>query len=113
MALELKGLKNKALDARVNIDRLNRAYDAFNERAPAHASDVEGMANQVEEMNEDLGFAVRTLGNSAAQFEPKPEAKQTALPAQPSPVAQASEPQAAAVQASPEVEPAAATFHQG
>jgi hypothetical protein len=64
MALELKGLKGKAIAARSNIERLNAAYDVFNEKAPAHASDVEGMAHQVEQMNEDLGFAVTTLGNS-------------------------------------------------
>jgi hypothetical protein len=44
MALELKGLKGKAIAARSNIERLNAAYDVFNEKAPAHASDVEGMA---------------------------------------------------------------------
>jgi hypothetical protein len=79
MALELKGLKGKAVAARSNIERLNTAYDVFNQMAPAHASDVEGMAHQVEQMNEDLGFAVTTLGNSTAPSE-KPAENQTASP---------------------------------
>jgi hypothetical protein len=77
MALELKGLKGKAVAARSNIERLNTAYDVFNQMAPAHASDVEGMAHQVEQMNEDLGFAVTTLGNSTAPSEPPPVPKAT------------------------------------
>ena len=93
MALELKGLKGKALAARSNIERLNAAYDVFNEKAPAHASDVEGLANQVEAMNDDLGFAVTTLGNSTVQSE-----KGEPRPASPPPV--------------PEVGQSASTFQQ-
>lgn len=80
MALELKGLKGKALAARSNIERLNAAYDVFNEKAPAHAEDVLGLANQVEQMNDDLGFAVTTLGNSTAQSEEKGEQKPIVSP---------------------------------
>jgi len=65
MALELKGLKDKALAARRNIDRLHRAYDGFNEAAPAHAKDVEGIAGDIEAMTDDLTAAARILGNSA------------------------------------------------
>ena len=65
MALQLKGIAGKALQARANVERLNKAYDTFNEAAPAHASDVEGLAKQVNGMQDDLDFAVNTLGNSA------------------------------------------------
>jgi hypothetical protein len=66
MALELKGLKGKSIKAAANLDRLNHAYDAFNEAAPAHAADVEGLAEQLGGMAEDLTFATTTLGNSVA-----------------------------------------------
>ena len=64
MALELKGIRKKALEAAANIERLNAAYDKFNEAAPAHAADVEGLAPQIEALSEDLTFAAQTLGNS-------------------------------------------------
>lgn len=66
MPIELKSLKDKALAARRHIDRLHRAYDGFNEAAPAHARDVEGIAGDVEAMTEDLTAAARILGNSEA-----------------------------------------------
>ena len=66
MALELRGLKAKALTAAANIDRLNKAYDAFNTAAPVHAADVEGLAPQVEGLSDDLKFASQVLGNSVA-----------------------------------------------
>ena len=66
MVLEIKGIKGKALTARSHIERLNNAYDKFNEAAPAHASDVEGLVSQVETLGEDLQFAVNVLGNSTA-----------------------------------------------
>lgn len=66
MALELKGLKGKAIKAAGFIDRLNTAYDAFNEAAPLHAADVEGLTPQIEGLQEDLAFAAQVLGNSVA-----------------------------------------------
>ena len=87
MPLEIKGLKGKALKARANIDALNSAYDKFNETAPAHAADVEGLTSQVSGMQDDLQFAVNVLGNSASESEklaeePKqePPAPQPTLP---------------------------------
>lgn len=64
--MELKGLRGKALSAAANIDRLNRAYDKFNEAAPAHAADVEGLTPQITALGDDLTFAAQTLGNSLA-----------------------------------------------
>lgn len=67
MALEIKGLKAKALKAAAHLDRLNLAYDKFNEAAPLHAADVESLAPQIEALADDLTFAAQTLGNSVAQ----------------------------------------------
>ena len=73
MALEIKGLKGRALLARKNIDALNAAYDKFNTAAPAHASDVEGLATQVGTLASDLEFAANVLGNSVEQSDtPQP-----------------------------------------
>lgn len=69
MALEIKGLKGKALLARSNIDALNRAYDKFNATAPKHAADVDGLASQVAGMQDDLEFAANVLGNSTSEVE--------------------------------------------
>jgi hypothetical protein len=66
MALELKGLKGQAIKAAANIERLNRAYGAFNEAAPAHAADVEGLTPQIAALQDDLTFAAQVLGNSVA-----------------------------------------------
>ena len=66
VAIEIKGLKAKALKAASNMDRLNQAYDKFNEAAPAHAMDVEGLTPQIEGLAEDLAFAAQVLGNSVA-----------------------------------------------
>lgn len=65
--IELKGIKAKALAARANLDRINRAYDKFNEDAPSHAAEVESMAAQVDELNSDLSFATNLLGNSVSE----------------------------------------------
>ncbi len=65
MALELKGIRGKAIKAAANLDRINLAYDKFNEAAPAHAADVEGLTPQIEQLGEDLTFAATMLGNSA------------------------------------------------
>lgn len=84
MALELKGLKSKALTAAGHIGRLNQAYDKFNEAAPAHAADVEGLLPQIEALGEDLAFAAQVLGNSAAassgggEEKPSPEVEKPA-----------------------------------
>ena len=66
MALELKGLKAKAMTARANIGKLDAAYDAFNIQATTHVSDVESLAEQLGGMSDDLTFATTTLGNSVA-----------------------------------------------
>lgn len=83
MPLEIRGLKAKALAMRANIDRLHKAYDAFNDKAPLHAADVEGIAGQIEAMGSDLSFAVNVLGNSTAQSDEKRPDEQKAPPAAP------------------------------
>jgi hypothetical protein len=67
MAIEIKGLKLQAMTARGHLDRLSQAYAKFNEAAPAHAADVEGMAEQIGEMQSDLEFATNVMGNSAGE----------------------------------------------
>lgn len=66
MPIEIKGIRAKALKAAANLDRINAAYDKFNEAAPLHAADVEGLAPQITALNDDLQFAAQVLGNSAA-----------------------------------------------
>jgi hypothetical protein len=70
MPIEIKGLKAKAMVARGHIDRINKAYDKFNEAAPAHAADVEGLAEQISQHHDDLSFAANVLGNSTEPSEP-------------------------------------------
>jgi hypothetical protein len=65
MAIELKGLRAKALAARSHLDKINAAYDKFNAAAPAHADEVAKMATDLGEMQSDLEFATGLLGNSA------------------------------------------------
>lgn len=72
MALEIKGLKGKALKARANLDALNAAYDKFNEAAPAHMADVESLTSQVAGMQDDLEFATNVLGNSVERLADEP-----------------------------------------
>lgn len=67
MAIEIKGLKADALTARANLDKLRAAYAKFNEAAPAHAADVEGLATQIGGMQSDLEFAATVMGNSAGE----------------------------------------------
>ena len=64
MAMEIKGLKGKALKAGAMFDRLNVAYDKLIETGTAHATDVESLPGQIEGMQDDLQFMVQTLGNS-------------------------------------------------
>lgn len=64
MAIEIKGLKADALTARANLDKLRAAYAKFNEAAPAHAADVEGLAASIGGMQSDLEFAATVMGNS-------------------------------------------------
>jgi hypothetical protein len=64
MAIEIKGLKADALTARANLDKLRAAYAKFNEAAPAHAADVEGLATTIGGMQSDLEFAATVMGNS-------------------------------------------------
>lgn len=76
MALEIKGLKANAISAAANLDRLNKAYSAFNTAAAAHAEDVEGLTPQINDLGDDLKFATQVLGNSvnggATTEKPKP-----------------------------------------
>lgn len=72
LALELKGLKAEAVKARAHFDRLKLAYGKLNETAPAHAADVEGLTEQLSGMQDDLQFAVTTLGNSVGEQEKPP-----------------------------------------
>ncbi len=69
MAIEIKGLKADALTARANLDKLRAAYAKFNEAAPAHAADVEGLAESIGGMQSDLEFAATVMGNSAGESE--------------------------------------------
>jgi hypothetical protein len=64
MAIEIKGLKAKAIKAGTVFERLNRAYDKLIETGDAHAGDVESLAPQLAAMQDDISFAVATLGNS-------------------------------------------------
>ena len=75
MAIDVSGLKAKALKARANWDRINAAYDKFNELAPDHATEVEGLSSGLAEMQTDLEFATNLMGNSLAlpPKEPPPE----------------------------------------
>lgn len=64
MPIEMRGLKGKALKAGQMFDRLNRAYDKLIETGDTHAGDVEGLAPQIDAMQDDVTFAAQTLGNS-------------------------------------------------
>lgn len=64
MPIEMKGLKGKALKAGAMFDRVNKAYDKLIETGEAHATDVESLPGQFEAMQDDITFAVQTLGNS-------------------------------------------------
>ena len=85
MPLELKGLKAKAMAARAHIGKLDAAYEAFNARAASHVSDVEGLAQQLGYMSDDLSFATAALGNSVAASNEAGEAAK-APPPDPPPV---------------------------
>jgi hypothetical protein len=78
MPLELKGLKAKAMAARAHIGKLDEAYDAFNAKAGSHISDVQGLAEQLGYMADDLAFSTAALGNSVAASNEAGEAVQTA-----------------------------------
>jgi hypothetical protein len=97
MALELKGLKGKAVKAGGVFDRLNRAYDKLIETGDAHASDVEGLVPQIDAMQDDITFATTTLGNSVgeASGEAQDAAKAPAAVIQPETTATAPPPAAA------------------
>ena len=90
MALEIKGLKLQAMTARGHLDRLSKAYAKFNEAAPAHAADVEGMAEQIGELSSDLEFATNLMGNSSAVLGNGPDEPAESIPrlaqAQPEPI---------------------------
>ncbi len=64
VAIEIKGIRAEALASRGHLDRIMAAYRKFNAAAPAHASDVEGLAEQISGLQSDLEFAATVLGNS-------------------------------------------------
>lgn len=64
MALEIKGLKAKAVKTGAMFDRLNVAYDKLLDTGTAHAADVESLPAQIDGMQDDLQFMVQALGNS-------------------------------------------------
>lgn len=66
MPIEIKGLRGKALKAAPVFDRMNGAYDKLIETASSHTADVEGLAPQIDAMQDDITFAVQTLGNSVS-----------------------------------------------
>lgn len=80
MAIEIKGLRGKAVKAGAMFDRLNVAYDKLIETGDAHASDVEGLAPQLVTMQDDITFAVQTLGNSAGGSGEKVDPPKTTEP---------------------------------
>ena len=86
MAIEIKGLRDQALEARSNLDRIKAAYTKFNEAAPAHALDVEGLAEQVGTMQSDLEFAATVLGNSPPPGQSVPVSAPVPTPLPPAPV---------------------------
>ena len=71
MAIDMSGLKAKAMAARANWERLNAAYEGFNTTAPLHAADVEALSAGLAEMQSDLDFATATMGNSPPVVPPK------------------------------------------
>ena len=64
VAIEIKGIRAEALAARGHLDRIMAAYRKFNDAAPSHASDVEGLWEQIGSLQSDLEFAANVLGNS-------------------------------------------------
>ena len=64
VAVEIKGIRAEALAARGHLDRIMAAYRKFNDAAPSHASDVEGLSEQIGSLQSDLEFAANVLGNS-------------------------------------------------
>lgn len=87
MPIEIKGLKGKALKVAAVFDRMNGAYDKLIETGSNHAADVEGLAPQIEAMQDDITFAVQTLGNSVGASEPPPPAVTTPPPVDMAPAA--------------------------
>ena len=65
VAIEIKGIRAEALAARGHLDRIMAAYRKLNDAAPSHASDVEGLSDQIGSLQSDLEFAANVLGNSA------------------------------------------------
>ena len=92
MALEIKGLRQNALSAAGHIERIRKAYARLNEVAPAHAADVEGLADQVNSVADDISFAATVLGNSSNGLgESVEQPKPAAATQQPDPPANAQE----------------------
>lgn len=64
--LKLSGLTKLAMDARASIDGMTADYRAFNAKAGAHRADIQGLTEQIGEMDADLSSSVNILGNSVA-----------------------------------------------
>ena len=77
MSIEIKGLREKAMQMRRNIDSLHTAYDGFNEKAPEHIANVQSIADQVNSLNDDLEFATHTLKNSTEERPETPSQEQS------------------------------------
>jgi hypothetical protein len=83
MALELKGLKGKAMSFRANIEAIGREYDAGNEVAIEHLSDVKGLRSDVTAMRDDLKAAVDITKNSVAGSNSGEQPKPPPVPGSP------------------------------
>ena len=92
VAIEIKGIRAEALAARGHLDRIMAAYRKLNAAAPAHASDVEGLHEQIGGLQSDLEFAATVLGNSdgsgASSMAPEPPVEPSIYPITQSPVRQ-------------------------
>lgn len=66
-------ITSKATEARGHMDAISRAYDKLNENARGHRSDVEGLAGQVHDMQNDLEAAANVMGNGGEPGSPAVE----------------------------------------
>ena len=116
MALEIKGLKAKAVKTGAMFDRLNVAYDKLLDTGTAHAADVESLPAQIDGMQDDLQFMVQALGNSTGGSSNSGEGvdKPKPAPAAEQPKTEAVAPPPAVTAAPEVVTETAATFqHEG
>ena len=78
-------ITNKAMEARGNMDAISRAYDRLNNNARGHRADIEGLADQVDEMQSDLEHAANIMGNGGGAGEAQEPSKPPAAVQQPEP----------------------------